>query len=284
MNTNQNELPLLTAMMARAAGRQVPDEPAPTSIWDDPVQKKINGDDGPQNPAKTGHIRPLQPLSNISDDMSESGNLVDGSQEPAKPGHFRPANPIDEDASSWNPAITGQTRPTDPIDDGAVDQNAVNSTQIRPLEPQVGEDVSLDAVYRLRDVSEVVRNRFLRVDENLLFEIAQGTSLVQAARRANVSERTARRRWADPAFRQRVHKIREDMCAQAVGKLATDMNVAVSTLTNCLRAKSEHVRISAVRVFLTIGRELAIAGRQNAELTAKVEKLEATIAGLAAGH
>jgi len=46
--------------------------------------------------------------------------------------------------------------------------------------------------------------RFSCADELLVTEIAAGASLREAAKLASVHERTVRRRWADPKFRQRV--------------------------------------------------------------------------------
>ncbi len=150
--------------------------------------------------------------------------------------------------------------------------------------PQEGEDLSVEAVYRLHDAPEAVRTRFKRLDEMLALEIAQGATLVQAARRANLSEKTARRRWHDPAFRERVRRLQRDLSAPAAGKIASNMVNAAATLANCLNAKSEHVRIAAVRVFLTLGQSLVDRAEPEAQVTEKIAKLESTLADLLAAR
>jgi hypothetical protein len=59
---------------------------------------------------------------------------------------------------------------------------------------------------------------------------------------AGIGERTANRRWADPAFRKRVGELRAAAIERATGKLADGMAGAAATLRKLLRAKSEVVR------------------------------------------
>ena len=62
-------------------------------------------------------------------------------------------------------------------------------------------------------------------DDGLAAALAAGQTLCAAAA-AGVSERTARRRWADAAFRRRVSVIRGEMIGQAIGRVAETMSAA----------------------------------------------------------
>src|ERR1019366_7735338 len=51
-------------------------------------------------------------------------------------------------------------------------------------------------------------------DDALALTIASGRTLPEAAASAGIGERTARRRWADPAFRNRVQEIGAEMVSR----------------------------------------------------------------------
>jgi hypothetical protein len=57
-------------------------------------------------------------------------------------------------------------------------------------------------------------------DEALALALAGGQTLRAAAAAAKVAERTATRRMADPAFRQRVAELRGDMVQRSLGRMA----------------------------------------------------------------
>lgn len=90
----------------------------------------------------------------------------------------------------------------------------------------------------------------------LALALASGQSIRDAAAAAGLAERTATRRVADPAFRQRVAGLRSDMLARAAGQIAEGMVQAVTTLRQLLSAKSESVRLAAARSILEIGPKL----------------------------
>ena len=87
---------------------------------------------------------------------------------------------------------------------------------------------------------------------------------------AGVSERTAARRWADPAFRRRVAELRQDMVGRCVGRMADGMAEAADTLRKLLTAETESVRLSAARAML----ELGVRVRDAVELGERVAELE----------
>jgi hypothetical protein len=87
-------------------------------------------------------------------------------------------------------------------------------------------------------------------DEVLILALATGANLAGAAQQAGVSERTARRRLSDPAFRARVKAQREDLVGQAVGRLSALGALAGDVLSELLASASEQVRLGAVRAAL----------------------------------
>jgi hypothetical protein len=111
-------------------------------------------------------------------------------------------------------------------------------------------------------------------DEALALALASGQTL-RAAAAAGVAERTATRRWADPAFRRRVSELRGELVAQALGGVADGMADAAATLRALLGADSENVRLGAARALLELGVKL----RENVELQERLQALEKLVAG-----
>jgi hypothetical protein len=105
----------------------------------------------------------------------------------------------------------------------------------------------------------------------LALALATGHTLCDAARCAGVGERTAARRWADPAFRRRVGELRGEMAGRALGKMADGMADAADGLRRLLAAESESVRLGACRALLELGTKL----RKSVELEARLAALEA---------
>ena len=96
--------------------------------------------------------------------------------------------------------------------------------------------------------------------------MASGQTLRDAARAAGVGERTATRRWADPAFRLRVSELRGEMVGQALGRMADGMTEAADVLRGLLAAENEVVRLGAARSLLT----LCVKLRESVELEKQV--------------
>ena len=67
-------------------------------------------------------------------------------------------------------------------------------------------------------------------DESLALAFSKGQTLTEAASAAGVSERTAHRPWAEPAFRRRVADLRGEVVAQAASRLAASMARAADRL------------------------------------------------------
>jgi hypothetical protein len=109
-----------------------------------------------------------------------------------------------------------------------------------------------------------------RGDAALLTALAAGATVRDAARRARLSERTAHRRLADPAFRQRVTAARAGMVERALGQLAEGSTEAVGTLRKLLKAKADTVKLGAARTILEVGNKL----RESVELQQRIAALE----------
>jgi hypothetical protein len=114
-------------------------------------------------------------------------------------------------------------------------------------------------------------------DEALALALASGQTLRDAAPAAGVSERTAGRRWVDPAFRRRVSELRGEMVQRSLGRMADGMSEAADVLRKLLAAESETVRLGAARSMLELGvklRESVTFAEEMAELRAAVEAIE----------
>jgi hypothetical protein len=111
-------------------------------------------------------------------------------------------------------------------------------------------------------------------DDALLLALACGATIENAARKAGVSERTVRRRLADPAFKRRLDGIRGDMVQRSMGMLTAAAMEAVKTLVALQdRDQPAAARLGAARAILEYGAKL----REEADLTKRVEALEAEL-------
>jgi hypothetical protein len=111
-------------------------------------------------------------------------------------------------------------------------------------------------------------------DDALLLAIAAGNTIRDVARAANIGERTATRRLADPAFRRRVVELQADMVSWALGKIADGMSDAAGTLRKLLKAKGESVRLGACRAMLEVGVKL----REVVDTDERLQALERRLA------
>src|SRR5438309_538116 len=111
-----------------------------------------------------------------------------------------------------------------------------------------------------------------RGEAALLVAIVAGETLKAAATAAGLSERTARRRLAEPAFQQQLADARAATTRRVVDRLSSASEQAVVRLVRLMdQAMSEHVQLSAARAIL----ELAADGRQLVDLEARIAALEA---------
>lgn len=69
-------------------------------------------------------------------------------------------------------------------------------------------------------------------DEAFLMNLACGATVENAAQKAGISRRTAYRRWADPAFRQRLTALRADMFERNSGFLTAAALESTKTLVS----------------------------------------------------
>ena len=108
-------------------------------------------------------------------------------------------------------------------------------------------------------------------DEQLLLALACGATVEAAARQLSVNESTVYRRLADPAFGERLHKLRSDMVQRSAGMLTAAAMEAVRTLLD-LQQKSVPgaVRLGAARAVLEIG----IKMRELSDIQERIEALE----------
>src|SRR5437763_8329362 len=109
--------------------------------------------------------------------------------------------------------------------------------------------------------------------DTLALALASGQTIRDAAASAGVAERTATRRVAELAFRQRVAALRSDMLARAAGQMADGMTQAVTTLRQLLSARSESVRLAAARSILEIGPKL----HESLDLDERLREVEACL-------
>jgi hypothetical protein len=99
----------------------------------------------------------------------------------------------------------------------------------------------------------------------LLLALAAGHTIRDAARMADIGERTAGRRMADPAFRKKLSDLRTELIERAADKLADATADAVATLHNLLSAEGDSVRLGAAKAIL----DLATKVRDNVESDAR---------------
>ncbi len=113
-----------------------------------------------------------------------------------------------------------------------------------------------------------------RADDLLALALARGLTLAEAAAEAKVSERTAQRRLADPAFAALVIELRGRMVEGALGQLADSLAEAATTMRALLKGKSESVRLGAARSLF----EMVLKIREQSELSDRIASLEQLLA------
>jgi hypothetical protein len=112
-------------------------------------------------------------------------------------------------------------------------------------------------------------------DEALLVALACGATVENAARAAGISVRTAQRRLAEPAFRQRLQELRTDMAQRTGSMLIAAGMEAVKTLISLQDVTiPAAVRLGAARTVLEFGIKL----RDNNEFVERIAALEARAA------
>ena len=118
------------------------------------------------------------------------------------------------------------------------------------------------------------RERRGQEDEVLVAALVAGHTYAEAGGVAGVSERTVRRRMADPGFAGVVSTRRGERVAAITGLLVTAGPEAIDVLRSCMAAESETVRLRAAQLVLGLGAQF----RQAQELEARLVALEARVA------
>jgi hypothetical protein len=104
----------------------------------------------------------------------------------------------------------------------------------------------------------------------LLAALAAGVTIKYAAEQAGISERTAHRRLAEPAFVRELTQARAALLEQALGQLAAGSVEAVAKLRKLLDHYDGRVMLGAARSILELGSKL----HESVELEQRVRRLE----------
>jgi hypothetical protein len=108
----------------------------------------------------------------------------------------------------------------------------------------------------------------------LAWALASGHSIAQAAEQFGISRRTVERHLARPAFRQRVARLRGELIANALGRMADNMTRAADTVSRLLDSDNPVVALRAARALLSLGLRL----RDSVELADRIDQLETELA------
>ncbi len=100
--------------------------------------------------------------------------------------------------------------------------------------------------------------------------VARGLTNAEAAKQAGCGERTLKTWKALPAFKERVNAIRAEVTSRALGRLTDGLDFAAGALRKLLTAKSEQVRMSAIRVLF----EVTLKLKEQTELEDRMAALE----------
>lgn len=123
--------------------------------------------------------------------------------------------------------------------------------------------------------SDRTDRRSRKGDEQLLVGLASGLSIREASEKAGLSDRTARRRLAEPGFAERLSDLRMSWVRDAMGHLCSIAGKAARTLEALLDGKSEATRLSAARAIV----EMAVRVLDYDDLSRRINELE-TEAGI----
>lgn len=109
-----------------------------------------------------------------------------------------------------------------------------------------------------------------RGDEVLLAALAAGHSHPEAGKLAGLSERTVRRRLADPLFRAELDAMKREVVQRTAASLADASTEAVGTLRLLLASREEWVQLRAAVSLL----DVTIRYRETLELSERLAALE----------
>jgi len=120
---------------------------------------------------------------------------------------------------------------------------------------------------------EVGRRR--AADDRLVVALLAGATYAQAAADAGVSERTVRRRLADPDFVERLESERRDLFDKATARLLSAVPIAQSTLVRICTTDSAPAtaRVNASKAILQYAREYL----HDSTIEARLAQVEAAL-------
>jgi transposase len=125
------------------------------------------------------------------------------------------------------------------------------------------------------------RSNARRTDALLAPALASGLSYSDVALRFGVSERTVKRRMADPAFRTSVVALQEQVARDTAAQLRELSRTALGALQDLLREDcTPNIRLGAVRTVL----EHALRWQESVMLEERLGRLEHTVMTDGQGH
>jgi hypothetical protein len=107
-------------------------------------------------------------------------------------------------------------------------------------------------------------------NEAMVHALAHGKTHAEAARIADVSERTISRRLQDPAFAARVDEARAEVVSAAGAQLAGLFPRAIATLADLLDDKDSRTRLGAAQLVFKSG----LVFREQVEIEDRLRALE----------
>jgi hypothetical protein len=114
-----------------------------------------------------------------------------------------------------------------------------------------------------------------RADGALIAALVAGRPVAEAAAAAGMSERTAERRLADPAFRAELKAARDRTVEAATTALGQASTRAVRTLVALMSwRKPASIRLASARAVLDLGARF----REQGELAQRIAEIEARLA------
>jgi len=112
-----------------------------------------------------------------------------------------------------------------------------------------------------------------QADAVLAGHLAAGLQITQAAKKAGVSERTARRRLKVPAFRKQVEELKSEAVGEAVSILGRSMSSAAVELAELLKSEDEKTRLQAAKEIIGLG----LKARLQTDLERRMDDVEALL-------
>jgi len=117
-------------------------------------------------------------------------------------------------------------------------------------------------------------------DSAILAALAGGATAAEAARAAGVSERTVRRRQAEPSFADDLDEARRALLRTALDRLSAAATTAVDTLSILMDAEvAPSVRLGAAKAVIELGSRLRAEQELSDRLLAIEEHLDLTERG-----